>query len=367
MPIEQICSHPQRFATLAATLLTAMGCLVGCGDSSTPVGAAPAPGPVDKDKPTPAATPGGAITLYAGRSLALVEPVIKQFEQQTGVKVHVKTNQSPALAGQLQSEGAASPADVFWSQDVASLGAVAQAGLLAKLPEQTLQQVAAKYRDGGGTWIGASGRARVLAYSPKRVKAGDLPRSVFELTDAKWKGRIGWAPANGSFQAFVTAMRLVHGDDKTKQWLIAMKANAPREYPKNTPIIEALASGEIDLGLPNHYYLLRAKAQDADYPVAQTFFEDGSVGNLMFIAGAGVLKSSKNKPAAEAFVAFLVSDWAQQYFTEQVFEYPVTAAVKRSPQLVDDATLLKALPDVDLNKIEDLTATQAMLREAGLL
>jgi iron(III) transport system substrate-binding protein len=130
---------------------------------------------------------------------------------------------------------------VFFSQDPGSLGAVAAE--LAPLPQETLDRVPDRFRDEGGRWIGTSGRARVLAYNTSALAEDDVPDSVFDLTDPAWKGKIGIAPTNASFQAFVTAMRLSAGDERTRQWLTDLRANDPKTYEKNTPIVEALASG----------------------------------------------------------------------------------------------------------------------------
>ena len=146
-----------------------------------------------------------------------------------------------------------------------------------------------------------------------------------------------------------------------------MKANGAKKYAKNTPIIEALAAGEIDLGLPNHYYLLRFKKQDADYPVAQTFFKASDPGNLVNVAGIGLLKSTENKETALKFVEFLLSAQTQQYFTSDVFEYPVIEDITPNPNLSPLSELLQAAPTLDLNKIGDLDGTVKLLQHAEIL
>lgn len=307
------------------------------------------------------------VVLYSGRSKSLVDPLLRQFEKDTGIKVTVRYGNTSELVLAIEEEGDRSPADVVWAQDAGAMGALNEAGLLAPLPESMIAHIPPIFRNGSGTWVATSGRARTLAYSPDRVSEDELPKSIFDLTDPKWKGRIGWAPTNGSFQAFVTAMRIIHGDAKTKAWLEGVKANEAKTYPKNTPILEAIAAGEIDLGLPNHYYLLRFKAADSKFPVEQTFFEAGDVGNMLNTSGAGILKTARHPQAAQKLIAYLISEKAQQYFTGQVFEYPINDGVIMNPLLVSVEELKAKVPEIDLEKLEDLEGTLTLLTEVGLL
>ena len=307
------------------------------------------------------------LTIYSGRSKSLVEPIIKQFQEESGIKVEVSYAGTTQLAATLLTEGDKSPAALFWAQDAGALGAVTKRAMLEKLPESILTKVPSDFRDADGFWVATSGRARVLAYSPERVKMAELPKSIFDLTQRKWKDRVGWAPTNASFQAFVTSLRVQVGEEKTEEWLRGMKANGVKKYAKNTPIIEALAAGEIDVGLPNHYYLLRFKKQDADFPVEQTFFKGGDPGNLVNIAGVGLLKSTENKEAALKFVEFLLSAKAQEYFTNDVFEYPAIEGVTPHASLLPLSELLKLAPTFNLNDMDDLEGTTDLLRRVEIL
>ena len=319
------------------------------------------------------ALPGRAIeqsehlVLYSGRNKSLVEPLIELFESDTGIKVKARYGKTAPLALAILQERGESPADVFWAQDAGALGALSKAGLLKHLSSNIGQNVAKPFQSLTPHWVATSGRARVLAYVPARVDAKKLPQSIFDLSKPKWQGRVGWAPTNASFMAFVTAMRSTHGDEKTRQWLTSMKENGAKRYAKNVPIIKALAAGEIDLGLSNHYYLLRFKKADKRFPVEQQFFARGDIGNLLNVSGAGILKSSRRSRAAESFVRFLLSAQAQQYFTSEVFEYPVTDGVIVNPLLVHQRVLAKQVPDVPLNNLSDLEGTRAMLKEVGLI
>ena len=307
------------------------------------------------------------ITLYSGRSKSLVEPIIQQFEKDTGIEVNVSYANTAQLASKLKTEGVRSPADLYLAQDAGALGAVSKAGLFAKLPQSVLEKVPNTFCHKDGYWVATSGRARVLAYSPERVTKEDLPESVFDLTQPKWRGKVGWASLNASFQAFITAMRGQVGEERTEKWLRDMKANDAKTYPKNTPIIEALAAGEIDVGLSNHYYLFRFKKSNSKYPVEQTFFKAKDTGNLVNIAGIGLLKSSDNQETALKFIAYLLSAKAQQYFVSEVFEYPVIEGVIPNANLLPLEELMKIVPKFDLNEMDDLEGTIQLLRRVNIL
>ena len=307
------------------------------------------------------------LVLYSGRGKSLVGPIIKQFQRETGIKVTARYGSTAQLALAILEEGGRSPADVFWAQDAGGLGVLSKAGVFVELPTAIVESAPMRFRNVKATWVATSGRARVLAYAPDRVSTEELPTNIFELADPKWKNRIGWAPVNASFQAFVTAMIVTHGEARTRTWLTDVKANGAKAYPKNTPIIEALAAGEIDLGLPNHYYLLRFKTSHSNYPVEQTSFEAGDVGNLVNVAGVGILKTSTRRDAALRFVEFLIAPKAQQYFASQVFEYPVRDDVIPNARLIPLDELLRNAPDVQLDDLDDLAHTLNLLTEVGLL
>ncbi len=308
------------------------------------------------------------ITLYSGRTKSLVDPIIERFTKETGIKVVVKAGTTSAQIAQLlKDEGERSPADVIWVQDAGTLEALAKAKLFAELPDADYKNIADNFKTADHTWIATSGRARVLAYSPERLKKEDLPASVFDLTNAKWKGKIGWSPANASFQAFITAMRASYGEEKTTAWLKGIMANEPKSFPNNRLILEEIASGGIDVGLPNHYYLLGFKKAKPNFPVAQTFFKDGDIGNLLFPAAAAVLKSSKNPQAAQQFVEYLLKDGSQEFFSSEVNEFPVTKTAKITNPLLDTKPLETATPKIKLDALQDLPGTVKLLKELGLL
>ncbi len=307
------------------------------------------------------------ITVYSGREEEIVEPLFAQFEQATGIEVEVRYGGSAELAATLLEEGSRTPADVFFAQDAGSLGALAEEGLLATLPQEALARVDARYRDAEGMWIGTSGRSRVLVYNTEALEETELPRDVWSLAEPEWRGRIGLPPTNASFQAFVTAMRLTAGEERTREWLEGIAANDPKLYQKNTPTVEAAAAGEIDVGLVNHYYLHLVLAERPDAPIANHFFEGDDPGALVNVAGAGVLAGSADSPGAQALVAFLVSDEGQRFYrdTAEEAEFPLAGGIQAREGLPGLAELQG--PDISLDELgPELEATLELLNEVGL-
>lgn len=246
------------------------------------------------------------LTVYSGRSETLVDPIIQQFEELTGIEVAVKYAGTAALASTLREEGSNTPADVFYAQDPGGLGAIE--GMLSPLPESTLSKVPEWARSPESLWVGISGRARVLVYNPENLDESDLPDDIWDLTDPKWKGRLGWAPTNGSFLTMVTGMRKLWGEERTIQWIEGIVANEAVIYPNNTSQVDAVARGEIEVGMPNHYYLYRFIAeQGEDFSARNYHPRGGGPGALVMVSGAGILEESNNREAAEKFVDFLLS------------------------------------------------------------
>lgn len=310
---------------------------------------------------TPEVQDQDSIVVYSGRDEELVKPLIELFEAETGIQVEVRYAGSAELAAQLLEEGSNSPADVFFSQDAGALGAVSKAGLLTKLPTELYDLVPAAYSSTDGMWVGVSGRVRVFNYNPNKVM--QLPNSVFDLADPSWKGRIGIAPTNASFQSFVTAMRVVEGDEKTLAWLKAMKENAVI-FEKNSAILEAVESAQIDAGLINHYYwyALAKEQGEANMKSRIAQFQSNDVGNLINAAGVGILSDSS---AARKFVEFLLSKNGQSFFAEETREYPLVAGVDPADQLTPLSEI--PAPKVDLSDLSSLEQTLELIRQAGLI
>ena len=334
-----------RFIVAAVSLATIF-VIAGCGGGSSGSGS-------------------DTLTIYSGREEDVVAPLYKQLEAATGIKLNVRYGDSPELAAQIQEEGKNSPADVFFSQDAGTLGAIADQ--FTPLAQPQLDRIPASFRSPDGRWIGTSGRVRVVAYNTKVFKPADLPATILGYTDKRFRGRLGIAPTNASFQAFVTVMRLAYGDDKTKAFLNALKANDVKTYPKNLAIVEAIASGEIDLGLVNHYYLGLLKKEQPDAPVANHFLTPGDPGAFVNVAGVGILTSSNKKAAAAKFIDYLLSDAGQRFYTttSEETEYPLVAGMAGPAGL-------PALKDLigDKIKVVDLGSqerqTLELLNEVGL-
>jgi iron(III) transport system substrate-binding protein len=304
------------------------------------------------------------IVLYSGRSKALVDPLIERFELETGIKVMVRYGGTTQLAVAMMEEGSRTPADLFWAQDAGALGAVASAGLLQKIPSELIEGIPDRYKNRDGDWVATSGRARVIAYSTARVDTLTLPSSVLDLTNPVWRNRLAWAPTNASFQSFVTAMRTIHGDEITRNWLVGIRDNGAKNYANNNAILQGIAAGEADLGITNHYYLYRAKNGDPSFPVAQRFFADGDVGNMINAAGIGITNNSINTEAAHRFITFLLSQEIQAWFVSDVFEYPV---IDMGTSDIGKTTLDGISPEIDMETLADLEQTLTLLREVGLL
>lgn len=307
------------------------------------------------------------LTVYVGRGEAFAQPIIDRFVEESGIDVQVRYGSTAELAVLITEEGAASPADVFWAQDAGALGALDVAGLLTAVPADVVADVPSTFIHPDLTWVAVSARSRVLVHSTERVDAAELPASIFDLTDEQYAGRVAWAPGNASFQSFVTALRSTYGEDATREWLVGMIENGTVAYSNNGTQLDGVASGEVDFALVNNYYLPPRLANDAAYPVTQTFFGAGDIGNMANVTGVGVLASSDNYDLAVEFVAFLLSDTAQDYFTNSQYEYPITASVTPNPVLATEAEFLEATPDVDLRDIFDLPGTLQLLSEVGLL
>ncbi|HCF28427.1 MAG TPA: iron ABC transporter substrate-binding protein [Cyanobacteria bacterium UBA11049] len=304
------------------------------------------------------------LTIYSGREEKIMAPLIEQAKKALGMDIEVRYGDSTALAIALIEEGKNSPADLFYAQDAGSLGAVAKENLTMTIPTQLLQKVDEQFRSPTGQWIGISGRARVIDYNTKLVKPAEIPNSVMQLTDPKWSGKVGWSPTNGSFQSFVSAMRILQGDEKTLEWLKAMKANGAKSYDGNSAIVEALGRGEIALGLVNNYYLYRFTKDNPNFPVA-IHYTRGDAGALINAAGLAVLKTTDQKSDADKFVAYMLSPEAQKFLTQKFYEYPLVQGIPVSQQQIPLNQLQP--PQLDLSQLSDLKGTLALIQQAGLL
>ncbi|MGV5048959.1 iron ABC transporter substrate-binding protein [Rhodococcus pyridinivorans] len=332
------------------TAATLVAVLAACSDSGS-------------DDTTPDASNGEALTLYSGRSENLVGPLVEQLEGTLGFPIDVVYGGTPEITGKLVEEGAASPADVVFSQDAGALGLLDRSGLLEQLPASVTNQVPENYRAEDGTWVATSARARVLVYNDDKVQPQDLPSGIDGLLDPKWKGQVGFAPTNASFQSFVTGLRVSRGEDGAREWLEAFKANEPVAFEGNGPLMEGVDTGQVTLGLTNHYYWYGlADEKGADNLAVQLhFFDAGDPGALVNIAGAAVLATTDQREQAEQFVAALLSPESQTYFADETAEYPVVEGTETQTDLRPLSEI--GTSDIELAELASLAETQALLQE----
>ncbi len=306
-----------------------------------------------------------SLTVYTGRSEELVGPLIEEFEAETGIDVAARYGDSADLALLIDTEGDQSPADVFLSQSPGATGFLDGQGRLTVLSDEILDEVPPALRSPDGTWVGITGRVRVVVYNTDTVSADELPYSVFDLTDPTYKGRVGIAPANGSFQDFVTIMRASEGDDATLAWLTAMNDNDVRFYAKNSAIVEATQRGEVDFGLVNHYYNERSRAEQGDIGSENHFVVAGDPGGAVLVTAAGIVDTSKRDANATRFIEFLLSESSQRFFASETLEYPIAAGVEPVldlPPLSEVGTIV-----VDLDALGGgLEVTRDLIVESGL-
>jgi iron(III) transport system substrate-binding protein len=308
---------------------------------------------------------GEVITVYVGRSQALVEPLLNQFAEASGIGIRVRYGDGTDLVLGILEEGANTDVDVFYGQDVGALGALKEDGLLAPLPTTILDKVDPAFRSSEGLWVGISGRARVIVYNTDRVDPATLPDTILDYTDPRWNGRIGIVPRSDGFPEFVTALRVSRGETFALQWLKDLKANNPRTYPNNLAAIQAVANREIEVAFLNHYYLYRFLAEQGEgFKARNYFFDNGDLGGLFLVSGAAALKSSDNPEAARKFIEFLLSERSQQYFADHDYEYPLAGGTPNAALPNIDA--LRA-PDIDLSDLGDLRGSLDMMRQAAIL
>ena len=308
---------------------------------------------------------GGNLTVYSGRTPELIQPLLDEFTAETGIEIEARYGDSADLALLIDEEGDQTPADVFISQSPGATGYLDGNGRLRTIDQDIAQLVDARYRATDSRWIGVSGRVRVLVYNTDLVKARELPDSVFDLTKPKYQDQVAVAPTNGSFQDFVTAMRELEGERRTKKWLAGMEANGARAYASNSAIVEAVSRGEIPMGLVNHYYAALAKAADPSTPVENHVFAHQDVGSVILVTAAAVIDQTDDRKLAERFVRYLLSKSAQTHLAEDEFEYPLARGVK---PLGDLPPLSKVdAPQLDLSSLGGgLLRTRELIAESGL-
>lgn len=301
------------------------------------------------------------VTVYSGRTEQLVRPILDRINEEEGIPIAVRYGDSAELALLIDSEGEATAAEVFYSQNPGATGFLGEHGALSTLPDDILGQVDERFRSEAGRWVGVTARQRVLVHNTDLVDPADLPTSVLDVPEQA--ADVAIAPANGSFQDFVTAMRLQLGDDETRSWLAAM-TDAPA-YANNSAIVEAVSRGEVPMGLVNHYYAHRFLDEDPGLPIANHVFDEGDLGSILIPSTLSVMSASGDDEDVLELVRFMLSEEAQRYFAEETKEYPLASGVEPAANVpaldMADATLI----DVDALG-EGLSGTLELIREAGL-
>ena len=316
--------------------------------------------------PACSSSDSGELVIYSGRTQDLIEPLLEDFADESGIDIAVRYGETADLALLIDEEGDRSPADVFLSQSPGAVGFLDAKQRLTALPQDLLDEVDARFRAHDGHWVGISGRVRVLVYNTDQVDPDELPKSVFDVVQPQYEGRFGVAPTNASFLDFVTAMREDVGDDATLEWLEGIKDNGAVTYANNIAIVEAVGRGEIDFGLVNHYYNEEAKAENPDVPSANHVFEQEDLGGLILVTATAILDTTDQKRDAERFIEFLLSKQAQEYYANETLEYPLAAGVK--PAITDLPPLDEIVsPAIDLSSLGGgLERTKELIAQSGL-
>ncbi|AXJ09842.1 iron ABC transporter substrate-binding protein [Arthrobacter sp. PM3] len=342
-------------AGIALAATAALG-LAACGSgSSSPAGSSAASG-----------SSAGEITVYNAQHESLTKEWVDAFTAETGIKVTMRQGDDTEMSNQIVQEGQASPADVFLTENSPAMAQVENAGLFADVDKATVDQVPAEFRPSTNKWTGIAARSTVLVYDKNKISADKLPKSMLDLANPEWKGRWAASPSGADFQAIVSALLELKGEAATQEWLKGMKENY-KAYKGNSTAMKAVNAGEVDAALIYHYYYYgdQAKTGENSKNVTPFYFKNQDPGAFVSISGGGVLKSSKNAEAAQAFLKFITGKKGQEVLQKGTsFEYAVGSDVPSNDKLVP----LKDLqaPTVDPAKLNSAKVTELMT-QAGLL
>jgi iron(III) transport system substrate-binding protein len=292
---------------------------------------------------------GPSIVLYNGQHPALTDAIVSAFEKKTGIQVGTRTNDGVVLANQIIQEGHSSPADVYLTENSPELMDLEEHGLLARLSPAILREVPARDRSPKGDWVGVALRVSTLVYDPALLPRSELPRSILDLAEPQWRGKVAIAPLDSDFPPLVGAVIAVHGSDTAKAWLAGLKRNAAI-YQNEESVVAAVNRGDVACGVVNQYYWYRLRLEDgaAAMHSALYYFPSSDVGSIVNVSGAAVLASSAHRADAERFVEFLVSRAGQELISRgDDFEYPVRSKLAPSPALPP----LGEVPHADLSVV----------------
>jgi len=313
-----------------------------------------------------AAAQADGIVVYNAQHESLTKAWIEGFTKETGIKVTVRNGDDTEMGNQLVQEGAASPADVFLTENSPAMVLVDNAGLFAPVAPSTLEQVGAAYRPAHGKWVGIAARSTVFVYNPSKLTEADLPKSLMDLAAPNWKGRWAASPAGADFQAIVAAVLELKGEAATLDWLKAMKTNFTA-YRGNSAVLKAVNAGQIDSGVIYHYYSFvdQSKTGENSKNTSLNYFKHKDPGAFVSLSGGGVLASSQHKEQAQAFLKWITGKDGQAILkTGNSFEYAVGKNAESNPKLVPLQQL--DAPTVDVSKLDSKKAVELMT-QAGLL
>jgi iron(III) transport system substrate-binding protein len=278
---------------------------------------------------------GATLTLYNGQHEQTTAALVAAFEKHTGITVNVRTGDEAELADEIMQEGSSSPADVFYTENTPVLEELREKGLLAPVSPSTLAAVPSRYDSVQGDWVGVSARVSVLVYNTSQISSSQLPSSILELSEPKWKGKVGFAPSETDFQPLITTIIKFDGLATAERWLKGLQANS-KLYPDNETVVAQVNNGESAVGLINHYYWFRLRAELGAGAMhsALHYYAAGDPGDLIDVSGAAVLSSSSHQADAQKLLAFLVSREGQEAISHShSYEYPLRPGVAPAPGL----------------------------------
>ena len=307
------------------------------------------------------------LVIYNAQHAELIEPIAKDFTEKTGIEVEVRDGSDLEMANQLVTEGKASPADVFLTENSPAMSLVQSDGLFQPLEQQTLDNIPARYRPDDNSWTGFSARSTVMVYNTDKVSKDELPTSLTDLADPEWKGRISFSPTGADFQAIVAGYLALEGEDATKEWLEGLKANGT-VYDGNDVVLESVNSGQTDAGIIYHYYWYRDQEESgANSDNTQLhFFKNQDPGAFLSLSGAGVLANGDHNADAQKFVEYLTSVVGQQAIADSyALEYPLNPEVDLDRAGVPPLSSLEP-PDVTVSELDSQKVVQLMT-EVGFL
>jgi iron(III) transport system substrate-binding protein len=329
--------------------IAAAASLAGCGGG--PTGSAP------------------SITLYNGQHVQTTQALVAAFERQTGIHVNVRSDDEDVFANQIVQEGARSPADVFFTENSPALEYLQERGLLASVDRSTLAKVPSTDDSPRGDWVGVTARVSVLVYNTDLLKADQLPTSVMQLADPRWRGKLALAAGETDFQPIVTSIAKTDGKATALSWLEAVKKNAASHlYPDNEILTDMVNKGQATIGIINHYYWYREKYQvgASNLHSAIAYFAPRDPGYVIDVSGAAVLRSSQHQQQAQRFLAFLVSSAGQEIIAHsQSWEYPLGSGVPAERGLRSFDTLQPTA--LSVAQLGDGSAAVALIQQAQLL